>query len=120
MLAVGWTAPRPQEDEHDFSTGKALAGDPRSVTTACGVRAPKWSNPLRAELHEGCHTGVWGPEGGVRGQDKGEHCRWAWGPQGREGSHLQPSQKTLLPRGHGHESPQRGGGTQPGSEGPGE
>lgn len=61
MLAVGWTAPRPQEDEHDFSTGKALAGDPRSVTTACGVRAPKRSNSLRAELHEGGHTGVWGP-----------------------------------------------------------
>lgn len=45
MPAAGWTAPRPQESEHDFSIGKALAGDPRSVITACGVRAPKWSNP---------------------------------------------------------------------------
>lgn len=56
----------------------------------------------------------------MRRQERGEHCGWAWGPQDREGSHLQPSQRTLLPRGHGNESPQRGGGTQPSSEGPGE
>lgn len=61
MLAAGWTAPRPQEDEHGFSTGKALAGGPGSATRACGLGAPKRSNSLRAELHEGCHTGVWGP-----------------------------------------------------------
>ena len=64
--------------------------------------------PWRAELCEGRHTGVWGPTGGVRGQERGEHCRWAWGPQGREGSHLQPSQNTLLPRGRGNEYTQHG------------